>query len=349
MTWAERTNAEERPWANQMNASRRRESADSTFSKIASTWGKVPVTPVQRTPQYNSSAAAGTINSFSDFLTSLTQPSTDFGFQKIGWTDVTAQSVSSTQEAQRALTYNQSHISDFADMAAAMTSADTTTKMAMLDRINPGWSKQRDQAAEVNSSLIAGEVPKDVQERIASTAAFQSVMGGGYGGAGNARAVTAADFGNTSLDLMQAGQQGAMSWTQMLNSMLPVQTTANQVAQQSGLSTTDAINTALGNADRRMTGDIESGRSKQTAGIQNASLTLQSATARSNELSNYTNVLMNGRTNLLQSQLGLIQDMYAADTNASNIQFANADRPYQAAMEFQGLMLGQKMRTGYGI
>jgi hypothetical protein len=196
---------------------------------------------------------------------------------------------------------------------------------------------------------MAGEIPKDVQERIASTAAFQSVMGGGYGGASNARAVTAADFGNTSLDLMQAGQQGAMNWTQMLNSMLPVQTTANQIAQQSGLSTTDAINTALGNADRRMTADIESSRSKQTAGIQNASLTLQAATARSNELSNYTNVMMNGRTNLLQSKLGLATDMYAADMNASNIQLTNQDRPYQAAMEFQGLMMGQKMRTGYGI
>lgn len=321
----------------------------NSLSTIASTWGKVPATPMQRTPQYNSSAASGAITDFSDFLTGLTKPNTNFGFQPIGWTDITAQSVSATQEAQRALTFNQSHIADFADMAAQMTTADTTTKLSMLDRINPGWSTQRDQAAAVNSSLMAGEVPKDVQERIASTAAFQSIMGGGYGGAGNARAVTAADFGNTSLDLMQAGQQGAMNWTKMLNDMLPAQTTANQISAQSGLSTTDAINTALGNADRRLTADVQSATSRQTAGIQNASLTLQAATARSNELSNYNTQMMNGRTNLMQSRVNLVGDTYAADMNASNIQVTNMDRPYQAAMEFQGLMMGQNLRTGYGI
>jgi hypothetical protein len=335
------------PFQTRMKEAMTRKRADTTFSDIATGWGKVPDAPIQWTPQYNASAASAATKGFSDFLSDLTRPNTNFSFQPVGWTDITSQAVSATQEAEQALTFNESNISRFADMASSLTQADTSTKLAMLDRIAPSWTTQRDQAYAINASLMAGELPKDVQERIASTAAFQTMMGGGYGG--NSRAVTAADTGLTSLDLMQTGQQGAMSWTQMLNSMLPQQTSGAQVMAQSGLSTTDAINAALSNADRRMTANVETARMRQTAGIQNASLTLQAASNRSNELANFNTLLMNGRTNLLGAQLDNISNQYGSAMNASNIQFGNLNRPYQSAMEFQGLLLGQQSRQGYGI
>jgi hypothetical protein len=52
--------------------------------------------------------------------------------------------------------------------------------------------------------LIAGEIPEDVQAQVARSAAFQSLMAGTAGGP-MAGALTARDFGLSSLDLMQKG------------------------------------------------------------------------------------------------------------------------------------------------
>jgi hypothetical protein len=52
--------------------------------------------------------------------------------------------------------------------------------------------------------LIAGEIPEDVKSQVARSAAFQSLMAGTAGGP-MAGALTARDFGLSSLDLMQKG------------------------------------------------------------------------------------------------------------------------------------------------
>jgi hypothetical protein len=52
--------------------------------------------------------------------------------------------------------------------------------------------------------LIRGEIPEDVQAQVARSAAFQSLMAGSMGGP-IGMALTARDFGLTSLDLMQKG------------------------------------------------------------------------------------------------------------------------------------------------
>jgi hypothetical protein len=55
-------------------------------------------------------------------------------------------------------------------------------------------------------SLLAGNVPADVQNQIRRSAAYQSLIGGTAGaGTGTAGAITARDLGLTSLDLMQRG------------------------------------------------------------------------------------------------------------------------------------------------
>lgn len=328
---------------------RRTTKTTSPLDRIAQTWGAPKPTPVQWTPQYNTGAANAAVNNFSSWLSGFQAPNTDFSYQPVGWQSVTTREISAAQEADKALTFNESNLGRFMDMARTISQEDTTTKLAMLDRVNPGWTTQRDQAAAINSQMMRGEIPKDVQEQIAQTAAFQTVQAGGYGGPGNTRSVTARDLGMTSLDLMQAGQQGSMAWGEMLNSWLPQQTSGTQILAQSGLTARDTIETALSNADRRLTADMESARQKQTAAIQNANLSLQAASARSNELANFNNAQMSGRTNLLASQLDNVSNQYSAAYNASNINFGNQNRPYQTAMEFQGLLLGQNLRRGYGI
>jgi hypothetical protein len=56
-------------------------------------------------------------------------------------------------------------------------------------------------------SLLAGNVPADVQNQIRRSAAYQSLVGGTAGaGTGTTGAITARDLGLTSLDLMGRGQ-----------------------------------------------------------------------------------------------------------------------------------------------
>jgi hypothetical protein len=56
-------------------------------------------------------------------------------------------------------------------------------------------------------SLLAGNVPADVQNQIQRSAAYQSLIGGTAGaGTGTTGAITARDLGLTSLDLMGRGQ-----------------------------------------------------------------------------------------------------------------------------------------------
>jgi len=64
------------------------------------------------------------------------------------------------------------------------------------------------QMLDVSSQELAGEIPKDVQEAVQRSSAFQSLMGG-TAGSGMAKALTARDLGLTSLDLTQRGAQMA--------------------------------------------------------------------------------------------------------------------------------------------
>lgn len=73
----------------------------------------------------------------------------------------------------------------------------------------------------VSKEYLAGEIPKDVQEAVQRSSAFQSLMGG-TAGSGMSRALTARDFGLTSMNLIQqgaglAGQAGnaAQRWASL--------------------------------------------------------------------------------------------------------------------------------------
>lgn len=82
---------------------------------------------------------------------------------------------------------------------------------AFLDKLLPGWSDMVAQGSKNTLSLLRGELPKDVQDKVRRTAAFQA-FAGGYGGSGMSKALTARDFGLTSLDLMGRGENSAQRW-----------------------------------------------------------------------------------------------------------------------------------------
>jgi hypothetical protein len=70
-------------------------------------------------------------------------------------------------------------------------------------QMNEIWGQMRPNV----TSMLAGQVPQDVQDQIRRNAAFTSLMGGSAGaGTGATGAITARDLGLTSLDLTEKGQ-----------------------------------------------------------------------------------------------------------------------------------------------
>jgi len=82
---------------------------------------------------------------------------------------------------------------------------------ALLERIMPGYTGMLAQAGRNNSALLRGEIPDDVAAQVQRNSAYKAVQGG-YAGSGMGKALTARDFGRTSLDLQQLGGNSAQQW-----------------------------------------------------------------------------------------------------------------------------------------
>lgn len=82
---------------------------------------------------------------------------------------------------------------------------------AFLERILPGYKEMLTTGSKSTLSLLRGEIPQDVQDAVKRSSAFQA-LSGGFGGSPMAKALTARDFGRTSLDLMSKGENSAQRW-----------------------------------------------------------------------------------------------------------------------------------------
>lgn len=89
---------------------------------------------------------------------------------------------------------------------------NTAERQAFLDEAIPGYEKRKQAELDITDSYLAGEIPQDVQEQLWNSSAGRA-LGGGYGGSGMARNLTARDFGLTSLGLQREG----MDRTQSIN------------------------------------------------------------------------------------------------------------------------------------
>ena len=81
----------------------------------------------------------------------------------------------------------------------------------MLRFAIPGYEDLTKGVGDNIQSLLRGEVPKDVQDRLQTNDAVKALTGG-YAGSGMHGNLTARDFGLTSLDLTQRGMSAAETW-----------------------------------------------------------------------------------------------------------------------------------------
>lgn len=74
----------------------------------------------------------------------------------------------------------------------------------MLETALPGFGAGLSRATATANALARGEIPEDVSAQVQNRSAARS-LGGGFGGTGMARALTARDLGLTSLSLQSEG------------------------------------------------------------------------------------------------------------------------------------------------
>lgn len=124
--------------------------------------------------------------------------------------------------------YTPTDLGTEAGKAARGNLANMPDIMALLEKIMPGYGEMLKQGGMTTNSLLRGEIPQDVQDQVRRSSAFKA-LGGGYGGSGMSRALTARDLGRTSLDMTQLGANAAQRWAALAQgSVAPWMTTGAQ-------------------------------------------------------------------------------------------------------------------------
>jgi len=100
----------------------------------------------------------------------------------------------------------------------------TSARLAEIERVMPGATSQRQQAGDIISSFMRGELPKDVQEQTMRSiaefggAGFNPATAGRAGGFQMAQGMVPRQFGLQSQQLQQQGLNTSMSWQQLADS-----------------------------------------------------------------------------------------------------------------------------------
>lgn len=100
----------------------------------------------------------------------------------------------------------------------------TAARLAEIERVMPRAAAQRKQASKIISSMLRGELPKDVQEQTMRSiaefggAGFNPATAGRAGGFQVAEGMVPRQFGLQSLQLQQQGLNTSMSWQQLADS-----------------------------------------------------------------------------------------------------------------------------------
>lgn len=153
--------------------------------------------------------------------------------------------------AGKALGFNQEHMQEFINMANTQSMAGTQTLLAQQSAADPNFTAKRDQASKNNMAMLAGEIPIDVQGTLNRASAFKGLNTGLGGASGAGRNLRARDFGLTSLDLMQRGDQSTQQWTSLLNNAFVQPAFVSPFKQQmfSGISSEQGIGSAFRQGD----------------------------------------------------------------------------------------------------
>jgi hypothetical protein len=128
------------------------------------------------------------------------------------------QSLDLGTEQQKAISANTAAMPGAEKLVAESNLFSQQQTDQMLQGAIPGFSTMKGQASADISSMLKGEIPKDVSDAVQNSAAARS-LGMGFGGSGMSRSLVARDLGLTSLDLTQKGLSSAQSWMQTMNQL----------------------------------------------------------------------------------------------------------------------------------
>lgn len=122
-------------------------------------------------------------------------------------------------EQTKATNNNLAALPGIESLASQTNSFNLDQVQKMLRSSIPGYDQMVSGISGNINSQIHGEIPKDVQDAIQTSAAAKSLTGG-FGGTGMAGNLVARDLGLTSLNLTQQGQSSAESWFSNMSRML---------------------------------------------------------------------------------------------------------------------------------
>lgn len=129
--------------------------------------------------------------------------------------------VSAQEEQLRAIRGNIAALPELTNLAQQMFGFEQKVGeqkqsqiLSMFERALPGYGQMLQKQMQTTGSMLKGQIPKDVSEMVARSAAVRA-LSGGYGGAGMHRNLLARDLGLTSLGLMQQGEGSLARWTDL--------------------------------------------------------------------------------------------------------------------------------------
>lgn len=322
------------------------------MSTVARAWNNLMNdAPQQVSPTYDIAGISRYLDNFQRSISSITnQAPTNFAPQgQSSWMPVQYQDVNAQRVADDALQQNLGRMPLFGQMAQQATASDTQSRLGQLDQINPNWRAEQQQAGNVNMSWMQGEVGKDLQDQMQRNGAFNSLMSGGYGGGGNTRNAVARDFGVTGMQLQQQGQEQSMKWQQLMGSLLPQVTSAAGVMESQGFSPQQAVQTSLANAQQNLVASTANSSGMMQASQFNIDATQRGQQMASQERMDFNRIGAEAASRTADMGTTAIQNRYASELNAANIQFANQYRPWSMQAERYGNVMGQRQSYGYGI
>ena len=131
----------------------------------------------------------------------------------------TFQRVNTEKEQEAAIKQNIASLQSGTELATKTTSAEQNILEQQLRRAIPGYDQIIAQAGKTIGSRLRGEVDQDVASQLQRSSAGRA-LGGGFGaGSGMGRALSARDFGLTSMQIQNQGLAQAQSFIQQQRTM----------------------------------------------------------------------------------------------------------------------------------
>jgi len=126
-------------------------------------------------------------------------------------------------EQKAAIAGNLSSFDKASELASKATAADQATLIAQLEKSIPGYQNLISKLSSNIQSDLAGTVNPDVEAALQRSSAGKALAGGFGGGSGAGRALSARDFGLTSMQIQNQGFNKALNFIQNQRSAATVQ------------------------------------------------------------------------------------------------------------------------------